>query len=265
MAPGATLNVYYLNNNVSDAAGWREIAQEVTAAANDSAGTISISFGICSPGNAAKPVQTALKNVQARGVSVFVASGDSGQFAGPKKQCGSAPSVSYPAADPSVVAVGGTTLQLNSDSTIATETAWKLSGGGKAIPFLRPVWQVAPQLHPGKYRQAPDVAFVGNQNTGVQVVFRGQTIVAGGTSVGAPAWAGIWSLIEQDASQSGKTVAAAPSLIYRVANSSAYASAFHDVTSGGNSLYHAHVGWDRVTGWGTPDASNLAKAVLAIS
>jgi kumamolisin len=97
MAPGATLNVYYLNNNVSDAAGWREIARAVTTASNDGAGTISISFGICSPGSSAKPVQTALAAVEKRGVSVFVASGDSGAFAGPKKECGSAPGVTYPA------------------------------------------------------------------------------------------------------------------------------------------------------------------------
>jgi kumamolisin len=265
MAPGATINVYYLNNNVSQSAGWREIAQAVTQAATDGAGTLSVSFGICSPGSGAKVVQTALAAARQKGMSAFAASGDSGAFAGPKKQCGSAPAVAYPASDPSVVSVGGTTLHLNGDSTIASETAWSLSGGGKARPFPRPVWQVAPQLRPGPYRQVPDVAFDGNQNTGVEVIFNGRRIAAGGTSLGAPAWAGIWSLIQQDASQSGKTVGAAPQLIYRVANSSAYSSAFHDITTGGNSVYHAHVGWDRVTGWGTPDVNNLATAILAIS
>jgi kumamolisin len=200
-----------------------------------------------------------------RGVTTFVASGDSGAYAGPKKECGKTPSVTYPASDPSVVSVGGTSLQLNSDSTIATETAWNLSGGGKAIPYLRPIWQVAPQLKPGKYRQAPDVAFLGDQHTGVQVYFAGHRIIAGGTSLGAPAWAGIWSLIQEDASQQGKTVAGAPQILYHIANSATYSSAFHDILSGGNAVYHAHVGWDRVTGWGTPDANNLATAVVAAS
>jgi len=265
MAPGAALHVYYLNNNVSDSAGWREIAQAFTSAANDGARSVSVSFGICSPGSAARPVQTALASLLTRGVSVFVASGDSGALAGPRKQCGSKPSVAYPASDPSVIAVGGTSLQLNNDQSISSETAWRLSGGGKALPFLRPIWQVAPQLGPGKYRQVPDVAFLADQNTGVQVYFRGHRIIAGGTSLGAPAWAGIWSVIEQDAAQSGKSVAAGPRLVYRVANSSAYTSAFHDITSGSNGVYHAHPGWDRVTGWGTPDAANLASSLLAIS
>jgi hypothetical protein len=45
-----------------------------------------------------------------------------------------------------------------------------------------------------------------------------------------------------------------------------YHKAFHDVTSGDNSVtfapkaitgYHANAGWDPVTGWGSPDASVL--------
>lgn len=266
LAPGAALRVYYVNGNVrTETAFWKNVAQGFTSAANAGAGTISVSFGVCSPNSGAKQVQTALAGVLQRGVSVFVASGDTGAYAGPKKQCGSAPSVAYPASDPSVVSVGGTSLQLNDDGTIADETAWNLSGGGKAVPFLRPIWQVAPQLHPGKYRQVPDVAFEADQNTGVDLVFRGRHTVAGGTSLGAPAWAGIWSLIRQDAAQHGKSAAAAPRLIYRIANSAAYTTAFHDITSGGNSVYHAHAGWDRVTGWGTPDVNSLATAVLAIS
>jgi hypothetical protein len=54
--------------------------------------------------------------------------------------------------------------------------------------------------------------------------------------------------------------------IYRIGRSSQYHQAFHDVTTGDNSVsfppktvigYQAHPGWDAVTGWGSPDAAVL--------
>jgi kumamolisin len=162
-----------------------------------------------------------------------------------------------------VVAVGGTSLVLADDNSIAYETGWRLSGGGKGSPLLRPVWQVAASLAKGKYRYVPDVSFIGDERTGVQVYWRGHEIQAGGTSLGAPAWAAIWALVLQNAQNSGKTVASAPQTIYRVANSAAYAQTFHDITEGSNGRYDAGLGWDAVTGWGTPDVAQLAAAVLA--
>jgi hypothetical protein len=52
--------------------------------------------------------------------------------------------------------------------------------------------------------------------------------------------------------------------IYRIARSSRYHKAFHDVTTGNNLTtgpishpYHAGPGWDPVTGWGSPNAQAL--------
>jgi hypothetical protein len=39
--------------------------------------------------------------------------------------------------------------------------------------------------------------------------------------------------------------------------------AFHDVTRGGNLLRSATTGWDYATGWGSPDVTALARAVVA--
>ena len=56
------------------------------------------------------------------------------------------------------------------------------------------------------------------------------------------------------------------SAIYKIGRGPTYHKAFHDVTSGDNSVsfppktitgYHAKAGWDPVTGWGSPDASAL--------
>ena len=52
------------------------------------------------------------------GVVFFASSGDNGT------------GVIWPACSANVVAVGGTTLNLNPDGTVISETAWSGSGGG---------------------------------------------------------------------------------------------------------------------------------------
>jgi len=63
----------------------------------------------------------------AQGQAWFAASGDLGAY-----DCGnySSMGVDYPASDPNVTAVGGTTLTLTSTGAISTETVWSMSGGG---------------------------------------------------------------------------------------------------------------------------------------
>ena len=52
------------------------------------------------------------------------------------------------------------------------------------------------------------------------------------------------------------------STIYKLASSSSYASAFHDVKTGSNGAYSAGTGYDKVTGWGTYNGANFLKAEL---
>jgi kumamolisin len=155
--------------------------------------------------------------------------------------------------------VGGTSLHLKRDDTIASETAWSLSGGGQAKSLLRPDWQVASEMPEDPYRWAPDVAFLGDPHTGVAAFFDGDWQKVGGTSLGAPAWAAAWTLIRQSAQQSGTPAKAAGPFLYGVANSADYANGFHDITTGSNGRYRAQAGWDAVTGWGTPDVAGLAQ------
>jgi kumamolisin len=265
LAPGAKIQVYYLKSNQANAAGWRTVASAVDTAVANGAGTISLSFGVCRASQSTTVAQQAFARALSKGVTVFVSSGDSGAYPGPVRDCGKQLGVGYPAADPSVISVGGTSLLLNPDNTIGREIAWRLSGGGKGKPMLRPLWQMATSLKPGRYRYAPDVSFLGDPSTGAAIFYRGAWRQAGGTSLGAPAWAGIWSLVRQDAQQSGKTLPPTPSLLYRIGNSPSYAQAFHDIMSGSNGRYNAGAGWDSVTGWGTPDANRLATTILAIS
>jgi kumamolisin len=260
LAPGARILVYYLNPNLTVKAGWKAFGSAINSAANHGAKTISISMGTCSASNGYTATKSALASVLNRGVSVFVASGDDGDHPGPVKDCGRQLGVTYPAGDPSVVSVGGTSLQLNDTFNIAAETAWNLSGGGLALSLTRPTWQVANTLPQGTGRWAPDVAFVGDPATGVEVFYGRRWHQIGGTSLGAPAWAAAWALVLQNAQSSGATVGAAPALIYGIGNSASYSRVFHDITSGSNGQYSAGPGWDPVTGWGTPDVAALAAA-----
>ena len=47
----------------------------------------------------------------------------------------------WPAASANVVGVGGTTLNLNSDGTVISETAWSESSGGVSDYVPRPAYQ----------------------------------------------------------------------------------------------------------------------------
>ena len=62
--------------------------------------------------------------------------------------------------------------------------------------------------------------------------------------------------------------------IYRIARSSSYHQAFHDITTGSNIVntpvrpaglagYQAGPGWDPATGWGSPDAQVLVPLLAA--
>ena len=88
-------------------------------------------------------------------VTFLASTGDSGSPGG------------YPAYSPNVVAVGGTTLNLNANNTYQSETAWSGSGGGQSSYESEPAYQLGVQ--DSGSRQIPDVAFDADPNTGVAV------------------------------------------------------------------------------------------------
>ena len=122
------------------------------------------------------------------GITFIAASGDDG-------------GVEYPSASPNVLSVGGTTLNLSGSGTYGSETAWIDSGGGYSQYEPEPSYQESVQQT--GMRSTPDVAFDGDPNTGVEVYAtapgssQGSWQVVGGTSLGAPAWAGIIAIVDQ--------------------------------------------------------------------
>jgi subtilase family serine protease len=95
--------------------------------------------------------------------------------------------------------------------------------------------------------------------TPYSILFEGNWIASGGTSISAPNWAALWIASTQAA---GKRVGSGNSRIYRMGNSADYGNLFYDVTKGDNGDgrgpgYPAGTGWDHPTGWGAPNGVNI--------
>jgi subtilase family serine protease len=183
-------------------------------------------------------------------VTFIAAAGDSGAGA------------EWPASSPNVLAVGGTRLHVSSDGSYLGESAWSGSGGGFSRVYSVPTYQS--NVVTG-HRAVPDVASVADPNTGVSVFNSvpdqyGETgwMVVGGTSAGSPQWAGLIALANQERTAHGlANIGRAQDTIYALP-----ASDFHDITSGGNG-YAARVGYDLVTGRGSPIANLLIPALAS--
>jgi subtilase family serine protease len=179
----------------------------------------------------------------------------------------------WPAVSPNVLAVGGTTLNLNPDNTIKSETAWSFGGGGLSKFEFQGSYQKGFVSQSTTQRANPDVAYDADLNTGFAVYdtvpANGQTgwFKAGGTSAGVPQWAALVTLADQERgagnSLDGPTQTL-PALYQLAANPTTYAADFHDVTTGGNG-FPAGPGYDLATGLGTPQAAALVQALAAYS
>jgi subtilase family serine protease len=226
-------------------------------------------------------INSALEYSAARHVTFVASSGDGGAISDLGKFGSSTPvkEVSLPASDPWVLAVGGTTLTANPvTGTYINETALNTlptlidghsegSGGGFSHIFAKPAYQDGVSGI-GATRGVPDVAGDGSSSTDMAFVFAApggasSLLPEGGTSVSAPFWAGLIALADQEA---GHPLGFVNPAIYRIASGPLDHKAFHDVTTGNNTVvlngntitgYRAGPGWDPVTGWGTPDAQVL--------
>jgi subtilase family serine protease len=172
-------------------------------------------------------------------ISFFASSGDSGY------------GVSWPAASPNVVAVGGTTLAL-AGGVLKKETAWSGSGGGVSAYETEPSYQTNYSIPKAlNHRAVPDVSYNADPYSGFSVYRTNGTskngwYVLGGTSAGAPQWAAIHSL----------GLSAFSANLYSDKASANNGKYFRDIVSGANGdcLFYcnARKRYDYVTGLGSP-------------
>ena len=170
----------------------------------------------------------------------------------------------YPATSPAALAVGGTSLALDAAGAVTSEVAWSGSGGGVSAYSAKPPYQssfAAPR------RTSPDVSYGADPNKGFAVYsstpYNGQSgwFQMGGTSAGAPQWAGILAAANELRRKAGKPVLSAGTTATSTPFHSALyrsAAALRDITSGTNGTCGAPcstaVGHDAVTGLGSPRA-----------
>jgi len=172
-------------------------------------------------------------------------------------------------------------------------------GGGVSIFTAQPSWQtgtIAGVAVPnnGK-RMVPDIAMTASPfnaplafctsdstfwesgqkascTNGLRDSSSGDLTVGGGTSFEAPTFSALVAIINQARNSTGQGVV--NSTLYSLAATSAYATAFHDITSGGNQClsgtsycaspgttdYPATTGYDEASGLGSIDFFNLLNA-----
>src|SRR6266851_2131691 len=180
-----------------------------------------------------------------------------------------------------------------------TSQGFSSSGGGASIIFGKPSWQVGSGVPNDGERDVPDVALSaspghdgylicsqdfftsgGSTATSCTSGFRAsdQTLARiGGTSPGAPTFAGILALINQATASNG--LGNVNPMLYSLAANPSSSNAFNPVTSGDNKVpctagtrncpsggkigFIAGPGYDQVTGLGSLNVSNLITAWLA--
>jgi subtilase family serine protease len=248
-----------------------------------------------------QPFEDTLIQAAIEGIGVYFSSGDNGDET---SRFGFA-TADWPASSPWVTSVGGTSLGVDSANARVVETGWGTSnyncntvtlvctrtswlygaGGGESQLFPQPWYQADAGLT-FTGRAIPDVAALGDPQTGLLV---GQTQTfpdgayydeyrIGGTSLSSPIFAGLMALADQKA---GHAHGFANPLFY------SNPGAFYDVTSvktavarrnfvngvdatngtvdrlrtfddySGSPTQFTGPGWDNVTGLGTPDISFL--------
>lgn len=250
LAPGATIRVYGANDqdpNFTD-----EIFQQIAAdiPSVPSMHVLSMSYGFDETEldyDYVMIVSQYCANLASAGISILNASGDEGSNQGGKLQ------VSVPTSDPNVTGVGGTTY------TQSGETGWSESGGGISAVFSRPSWQAGTGVPAGTMRLCPDVAAAANPIDGGLVFYQGESTQVGGTSWATPIWAAFCAMIDQyRASQGQGPIGNLNTRIYALIGT----QDFFDITVGSNGAYSCGIGYDMVTGVGTPNMQSLYNASL---
>ena len=266
IAGGVNSLTFYNAASLTDAD--LETAYNLAVSAN-TVKAVNVSLGGCESSENTSGAMAATDQIfeaaAAKGITFFISTGDGGAYTGCSAQEGVLTAVSYPASSPYVVAVGGTTLDTNTDGSYAGETTWAGGGGGVSKYETAPSWQQA--ITGSTARELPDISMDADPNSGAEIIVSGASEQVGGTSLAAPLSTGTWARAET--ANSNGLAFAAP-VIY------AAASTFHDITSGcnsGNNLldellsalllqkdYCAAAGYDEATGLGSFD---IAKFIAA--
>ncbi len=260
IAPGAAIDVVEAAPGENSSQAFSDLLSAIeTASAIKGVSVVSMSLG-----ESEFTGESSIDSIfSVAGVTFVASSGDQGV-------------VEWPSVSPNVLAVGGTTLQLSSTLGYGSELGWAGTGGGVSTGETEPSYQDGFQST-GK-RSTPDVSFDANPATGVSTYFippnqntgSGQWGVVGGTSVGAPAWAGIIAIADQGRELLGESVLTGatqtlPAIYALPAGDFHKVSVDSAVGYGSTNLAINTANYNTQTGLGTPIGSAVIDGLIGVS
>ncbi len=274
LCPHAKIKIYFAT---FDQKGFVDLLNKVIA---DRPVVLSISWGVTEDASdwssvARNAINERLALAAAHGITVCVSSGDDGAGDGRR---GKKARVDFPASSPYVLSVGGT--QIGGRNGKLEEVTWWFTpgtragggastGGGVSSIFDRPKWQNV-RIKSGNRgakngRVVPDVAALAEGPRYSYVLF-GKTERGAGTSASAPVWAALIARVNQKLPKAKRQRFLTPLLYRKLTNGKSLGSAVcNDITVGNNRTeppgfgYRAKLGYDSVTGWGSPNGKALLK------
>jgi hypothetical protein len=276
-APSSSIVVYEAPNETSDGTAL-DLYNRI--AADDLAQVVTTSWGECEqdnmPSSAASAENVIFERMAAQGQTMVAASGDSGSedcYGASTAPGATELAVDDPGSQPDVVSVGGTSMV---NGAVGSQSVWNncqgsplgdcqlyggngATGGGYSSVWPKPTWQPAGR----NARAVPDISSSADPAHGVAFYFArdGGWSSIGGTSIVSPEIGGFLADVNQGCNATAGMV---DPTLYAADN----AADFTDVTTGNNDFtgtndgnYAATIGYDPVTGLGTPEDQNLGIAL----
>jgi subtilase family serine protease len=184
-------------------------------------------IGIAGDAEFYNAIDNIFKAIGAAGESIHFSTGDYGDNA--SQLGGLYTSTGWPASSPYTTGIGGVSVVLNADKRIAWQTSWGTniteiadkaslgnppidppnnegftSGGtgGASDTYPKPSYQHG---LPGDRRLTPDISWVADPYTGVEIIYTGDTQghlfieVIGGTSASCPMFSALWAIANHNA------------------------------------------------------------------
>lgn len=280
----------------------RQFAEAIDAPARHRPSVISASLGSCEAGlSGSRPyvdlMERTLKSAAAAGITVTVATGDTGSTACSLADNSAAVgvlSVEYPSSSRWATAVGGTNVSLDLRNRITEEVAWRdapvvFGGGvgGYSLLFDRPRWQRGPGVGSGRgVRSVPDLSLVADlvpgrsfySATAFGPITQTGWAALDGTSAATPLFAAGVAIANQQARAAGEPRLGFlnPSIYTLAGNAATRRSVFRDVLRVSNDLgvlippaaggdngpagcCAATRNYDRASGWGSVDFPRFSR------
>lgn len=278
-APGATIRVYFVRNDVM---GFADAIEMIASEGENSPHIISYSWGASETTYSKSTIdgvnQILQYATQVNQISIFCSTGDFGSTNAMQNVIKTPLAVQFPASSPWVTSCGGTMFLKNKVGRFTKEVVWNstylydvlitnASGGGFSVVNKRPDYQkraIPGKAYPRKFahgRGIPDVAGHANvtpNSIAYWILLNDANWLTGGTSAVAPFWAALTARLNHGLN---KRIGFFNPILYDMAGT----QALQDITEGNNIMpkgpqfWEAKSGWDPCTGLGIPHGERMLK------